>query len=378
MLAESALALIERIYEAAARPAAWEDFVREFAEAMEGAAVAVSLQMPGFAAEGIYFTSGMASQNAAGREAFARHNARGRPWEAAHAKNFVGRFGLGSEVFPDDRIVETEFYRDLMEASELAPACPIGHTIALEEGRPLANVVVFRKMGGVPFTSEDCALGDVLVPHLARAYRIHSRIHDNRAIAETLDRIPLGLVLLDSGRQPVATNRSAREILALDDGLTIDRSGPRASRPSENRALQEILRDATQLGPERIREGDVIAVSRPSGGRAFPVMVSPLMSARELSVLHDAVAVLYVSDLEGNKEQPAEVLRRLYSLSPAEAELVDLLCEGRTLDEAAQRRGVTTHTARSQLKQIFAKTGTNRQPELVRLALACVAPIRSP
>jgi DNA-binding CsgD family transcriptional regulator len=176
----------------------------------------------------------------------------------------------------------------------------------------------------------------------------------------------------------VATNRVARDILALHDGLTIDRAGPRASRTNENRVLQRILRDATHVEVEHRPEGNVMAVSRPSGTRAFPLMTSPLMSARELSVLHDAVAVVYVSNLEDNRVDHAEVLRRLYSLTRAETELVDLLCEGSTLDEAAQRRGVTTNTARSQLKQIFVKTGTNRQAELVRLALACFTPIRNP
>jgi DNA-binding CsgD family transcriptional regulator len=36
------------------------------------------------------------------------------------------------------------------------------------------------------------------------------------------------------------------------------------------------------------------------------------------------------------------------------------------------------NTARSQLKQIFAKTNTSRQSELVRLVLAGIAPIRTP
>jgi DNA-binding CsgD family transcriptional regulator len=50
-----------------------------------------------------------------------------------------------------------------------------------------------------------------------------------------------------------------------------------------------------------------------------------------------------------------------------------LLAEGHALEEVASRRAVTINTARSQLKQVFAKTDTRRQGELVRLVLTGVA-----
>ena len=68
----------------------------------------------------------------------------------------------------------------------------------------------------------------------------------------------------------------------------------------------------------------------------------------------------------------------LYGLTQAEVKLVELLCDGWSLEEAATQRGVTMNTARSQLKQIFFKTGTGRQSELVRLVLSGIAPIRDP
>ena len=71
-----------------------------------------------------------------------------------------------------------------------------------------------------------------------------------------------------------------------------------------------------------------------------------------------------------------EVLESLYQLTAAEAELVRLLSQGFSLDEAARERGVTINTARSQLKQVFSKTDTRRQGELMRLVLTGVASIR--
>ena len=68
-----------------------------------------------------------------------------------------------------------------------------------------------------------------------------------------------------------------------------------------------------------------------------------------------------------------EVLETIYSLTHSEAELVRLLSQGMSLEEAAEARGVSIHTARSHLKHVFAKTDTRRQGELVRLVLTGVA-----
>ena len=64
-----------------------------------------------------------------------------------------------------------------------------------------------------------------------------------------------------------------------------------------------------------------------------------------------------------------DLLASLYGLTPAEAELASLLSAGHSIEEAAEIRGVTLNTARSQMKRVFSKTGVNRQADLVRLLL---------
>ncbi len=66
----------------------------------------------------------------------------------------------------------------------------------------------------------------------------------------------------------------------------------------------------------------------------------------------------------------------LYSLTHSEAELVRLLSQGNSLEEAAEVRGVSINTIRSHLRNIFLKTDTRRQGDLVRLVLTGVAPLR--
>ena len=373
-----ALPIITRIYEAATNPPRWKAFSAALSEAYGGVAVGFALQMPGFPLEGAFFAHGM-GDSPEYLQVFIEHQRRGLPWAAGYVENFIGRFGLGSEVIPDAKVVDTDYYREWMKPLGFAPCAPMAHTVAIENGSPAAAIVLYKREGQRPWRAGDTALGDLLVPHLARAYALHQHMTANAALAEALDRMPTGVMLLDALGKVILRNRSADNILGMGDGLLLDDGVPRAMRGPDNAVLQQLIRQAVEAKtPGSSLESHVMAVTRPSGRRAFPLRLASLLSAKPEHTLHDAVAVLYVTDVEAQTLQHNEPLRKLYALTHAEVELVELLCDGWSLEEASAQRGVTMNTARSQLKQIFFKTGTSRQSELVRLVLAGIAPIRDP
>lgn len=78
-------------------------------------------------------------------------------------------------------------------------------------------------------------------------------------------------------------------------------------------------------------------------------------------------ALILIIDPHKSSIAPERILRTLYDLTTKESQLAEHLLNGYTLDEYCARRYVTLNTVRSQLKAIYRKTGTNRQPELIRL-----------
>ncbi|MCB1715947.1 MAG: helix-turn-helix transcriptional regulator, partial [Candidatus Competibacteraceae bacterium] len=60
-------------------------------------------------------------------------------------------------------------------------------------------------------------------------------------------------------------------------------------------------------------------------------------------------------------------LTQLYQLTPAQTRLTTLIVAGHTLAHAARELKVSENTVRSHLKQIFQKTETHSQMELVHL-----------
>ena len=92
-------------------------------------------------------------------------------------------------------------------------------------------------------------------------------------------------------------------------------------------------------------------------------MVSPLTPR----CISEAAALIIVTDPEDGPRPPESVLKQLFGLTGAEARLAMALGAGKTLEVAADEFAVTRHTVRGQLRDLFAKTGTGRQAELVRL-----------
>jgi DNA-binding CsgD family transcriptional regulator len=188
-------------------------------------------------------------------------------------------------------------------------------------------------------------------------------------LAQILDQMPVGIVLVDRSSHVVFANLSAR--LLVGDGIALREGRLVATEPEPRDALASLVRRAIDAGDEGAPCGpEALMVPRSSGSTPLVLVVRPLEASGERSAQGAALAVIYVSDPERGLRASRERLRQLFGLSRAEAELVALLAQGYGVREASARLGVTQETARTYVKRAFQKTGVRRQAELVRLALA--------
>jgi DNA-binding CsgD family transcriptional regulator len=376
-LEQRAIQLIERIYDAAVEPDRWQDFVEALSESLDGAWIAFGLWAPDDPLAGTAYLVGITPEY---RRSYTEQLVSHLPFGGFGPEAGKRFFSMG-DLFPEIELTENGFWRDWMEPQGLAPCWPIGCAIHLDGKDPVGWIYIVRPKGGEPFGEEDLALGDLLLPHLHRALGIHLKLsssrHQRAALGEVIDRLPTGVLLLDAERRVLSKNKSAEAILALNDGFRIGPCGPCADTPRDNEVLKKAIAAIADPDPgQEMRASGFTTITRPSGKRPFVVMVTPLLAASPGAQSGDAVASLFVADPETGRVSATQVLENVYRLTHAEAELVRLLSEGHSLEEAAKRRGVTINTARGQLKQVFAKTDTKRQPELVRLVLSGVGTLR--
>ncbi len=179
------------------------------------------------------------------------------------------------------------------------------------------EIGVCRPAGGAPFGAPERDLVGRLLPHLRRVGRWHGRVAAlearQRAHSVALDRLPVGVLLVDARGKVVEMNRAAREIARENDGLLFEKSRPCGPVAKETDELQGLIREALRVGAnDGAPANGVMLLSRPSLRRSIAVMVVPVHAAgpgrrraRRASQARNAGAVVFLCDPERRHGVPA-------------------------------------------------------------------------
>ena len=223
-----------------------------------------------------------------------------------------------------------------------------------------------------PFEGPALARIAEVAPHLHGAIPLQRelkglRLQQDLAIA-ALDRMATSALVIGEDGRILAANTAAEALLAEDSPLRV-RAGRLQTGGDGADALAEAQRVATRRKAPAARGWR----GRSADGGIVTAVFVPLPD-RWLA----APAALALVDGGGSADAIAdETLRTMFGLSRAERALVLGLLRGQTLDEIAAGRSVSVATVRVQLRSALAKTGCERQGDLLRL-LAGHARLRNP
>jgi DNA-binding CsgD family transcriptional regulator len=206
-----------------------------------------------------------------------------------------------------------------------------------------------------------------LEPHVYGAIAAHWRLVEAEQAAKVsrfaLDQLPLGIIWLGPNAKVLHANAMAQRILDRRDGLFMMGGKLRAS--AGGRDLDAAIISLGTRQPE-----SSFAVPRREG-RALFVTLVPGSAQDVLGSAGDTVSTLvFVADPDHMPANAASRLRVLYGLSNAEAEIAELLAAGLTVEAIAERRTVSVHTIKTQMKFLMGKLGASRQSDVVRAVMA--------
>ncbi|GEM_PF-1716193 len=230
-------------------------------------------------------------------------------------------------------------------------------------------------LAGTPMTNGDASEGlaaalETLRPFVISHFRqmlANRRLQQTvRSLHGAIEGSGMATIVLDCHSHIAYANAAAEAIFTQGDGL----------RRSGEQLVCASLTDTVRLhaaiehlcaGPcAKVDLNPVLAVRR---GRRRPLSIAlsgPMTAGNGTA---EPVITAHAVDPEENLNAMIEPVCRLHGLSHRETQLTCALVAGDLLAEAAERLGIQEQTARSYLKQVFAKTETSRQTELITLLL---------
>ena len=168
---------------------------------------------------------------------------------------------------------------------------------------------------------------------------------------------PACIMVLDAERRLLQVSPGASKMLAACRSLSIVHgilcAGSNAAGARLTAAIRALLSDDANERTISIEEGCLDVTM---------VMVEGLSGVRQIVATLRQIAQSRAAHL-------GQAIRR-FGLTPAEARLLDILCAGASVPQAAARLGVAPTTARTHLQRIFDKSGVRRQSDLQRLIFA--------
>ncbi len=245
-------------------------------------------------------------------------------------------------------------------------------------GRSISGGLAFqRSRNDGHATNEDITLATYFQPHIQRSAEIQDLIGGlelRAASAESaLERLAFGVLMLDSFCRIQFLNKAAQTILEQSDGVSTHQYRLIQTEPPLGPTLSDSF-DQIRLGHAR---STLAQIRRASNKPPLQVLIYRVSPRTRTGLVRKAAFILCLFDPVSKPADLKQHLVKLYSLTTAEAILVEALLSNQTLAEYAERRAIALETARWRLKQVMSKVDVHSQSELVSVLLSGICQLSS-
>ena len=279
--------------------------------------------------------------------------------------------GIGTEVLPFEELRRTGYYNDFARRAGYAHLAGVMLSNGLDQ---IGALGLFRGEDDDPYGAVEQDAIRWVAPHVKGAIRLSIRIArlQNRldAVQGAIDRIDVGLVLLDADRRIVFQNAAAEAMLRRCGSIRSVKERLAAPGAADAEKLRAALAAACG-GPGITRTARRLTVGDPLEGGLVVLHAIPLTAGSGLArfASRPVAAVLF---RDGSAPSPVQgnILRDAFALTEREQAVAEHLARGEDLQSFADRHNLSINTVRPYLRSVFEKVGVHRQGELVRLVNA--------
>ena len=216
--------LVHEIYAASAEPALWPATGGSLAKSMGAIQAILFTPYVGPGRGGLFFPWQVEEKDLVlyGTK-YIEHDV----WaQAAQRKGFLrdGIVAVDEELVPQEELLNSVYYREFLSTMGVGRICS-GVVFEGAPGLPSTVLSIYRAPDQ-PFGAEDRELMSLLVPHLSRSLGLMHRLNharfQNESLRGALNRLSVGVFLLNHELQVTFANTAGEDVLSRADGLLLD------------------------------------------------------------------------------------------------------------------------------------------------------------
>lgn len=283
-------------------------------------------------------------------------------WQTvAKGRLIDGSAGDLAHYVSDHDYSRSRFYQDMIRHFGDDTGRCLGAASGLKGGA-MMTIGLHRAFRDNAFDHSQVRAANDLLPHVARVVEAQRRFEavnrDGAAWEAALTAMPQAALVCEPKGKVMLVNDAARAIVGRNDGLALVQGRLEPSAPAARARFQHILHSALARIDER---GGALLAERAGGARPYRIVCVPL------EILGRTHALVLIDDPDRAKPGRADLLRSMYGLTPAEAEVSVMIGFGERIETIAERRGVSVATVKSLLQRAYQKTDVNKATQLARL-----------
>jgi len=356
--------LIDRIYASVERPELWPETIGEIGCLIGGRNDFWSADSGEFHSQQTSTASGAACR---GTVLLSRADLRALDQYAAEFDNLIVRFLR--LVFLSVLWSQKEVGAREVLGARIVRHYLHGREASRSDGHAARRLIAAMWEDGLIFDLRHLQYIQLLAPHLDRAARLQMRLNlvtlRSELVSGALDRLTVGVVVVDQAGSRIWHNQRATEIASDPQVLTFVGQRLTGRDAASTQSIRELIARAVDRG-----EAGLLPIER-EDLRPLLLVSAPLKPGGMYDLSNQpgetGYGVLFISDPDRSENLSVESLRSAFELTYREAQAAIAIAHGHGLKTAARAMGVAPTTVRSQLQQVFAKTGTSHQAELAAL-----------
>jgi DNA-binding CsgD family transcriptional regulator len=373
--AEKLSRLIAEIYDAALDGSLWPDVLGKAGHFVGGPVAAIFAKSPTALTGTVYYHSG--GKVPFYRQLYFDKYIKLDPMTTAQYFSDVGQPMSVTDIMPYQEFLETQFYKEWVQPQGMVDAV----TAVLDKSVTSAALFgVFRYQSDGIVDDETRQRMRLIVPHIRRAVLVGRLIDlktaDAASLADTLDGLSAAMCVVDPAGRIVHANTACHVL--LDAGDVVSTIGGRivASDPKIDRALRELFA-AAGSGDAAIGTRGIALPLRAQDGSNYAAHILPLTSGarRVAGMAYSAAAALFICKVARETRSPPEIIARAYRLTPTELRVLLAIVEVGGVPETAVALGIAESTVKTHLGNLFVKTGSGRQADLVKIVAGFATPL---